>query len=106
MRNLYGKLILDIQDNFGYTNSMISTISARPHRKVFRHMPELTISQAADVMGQHRTTVWHWIKGGILPARQHGRRGDWQINVNTLREFAQKYNYKFDDEMVKKLIGN
>lgn len=82
---------------------MISTMQTRPHMKALRFMADLTMTQAAHVVSQHRTTVWHWIKAGILPARQHGRRGDWQISVDELRKFAEKYNYKFNEELARQL---
>jgi len=37
----------------------------------------MTVPEAAEALGLHRTRIWQYIKRGMLPARKVGR--DWAV---------------------------
>ena len=83
-------------------NVMIAT-KPLTQRRGFMRTPELTLSQAADVLGQRRESIWRWARQGLIAARRVGVRGDYRIKSDELRRFAHQYGYDFDEEIAKKL---
>lgn len=49
----------------------------------------LTVSQVAEVLQVHETTVKRWLRDGRLPGLKLGDRGDWRIRREALRRFLQ-----------------
>ncbi len=64
-------------------------------------MPEVTLTQAAEIVSRDRTSVFRWVEDGLLPARREGLRRDIRIEVSVLRSFADKYGYRFDDALAR-----
>jgi hypothetical protein len=64
-------------------------------------MPEVTLTQASEIVAKDRTTVFRWVDEGLLPARRVGIRRDIKIDVDTLRHFAQKYDYPYDSSLAR-----
>jgi excisionase family DNA binding protein len=64
-------------------------------------MPEVTLTQASEIVSMDRTTVFRWVDEGMLPARRVGIRRDIKISVETLRGFARKYDYPFDEALAR-----
>jgi excisionase family DNA binding protein len=66
-------------------------------------MPELSSLDAARVIGISDETIRSHVTSGVLSARRVGRRGIVRIDVDDLRAHAEKYQYRFDDELAAKL---
>ena len=65
---------------------------------------EISSTQAATLLGGvSRTTINTWVDDGTLKGYRQGPRGWIRIDVNDLREFAQKYNYPFDEDLAAQL---
>jgi hypothetical protein len=62
-------------------------------------MPEVSLTQASQIVSRDRSTVFHWVNDGLLPARRVGIRRDIRIDVGKLRAFAARYNYPFDEDL-------
>jgi excisionase family DNA binding protein len=62
-------------------------------------MPEVSITQASEIVSRDRTTVFRWVEDGLLPSRRVGIRRDIRIELADLRRFAKTYNYPFDERL-------
>ncbi len=62
-------------------------------------MPEVTLTQASDIVAMDRTTVFRWVEDGLLPARRFGLRRDILIEVADLRNFAVVNGYRFNEDL-------
>jgi hypothetical protein len=62
-------------------------------------MAEVTAPQAAEILDTSHPTVFRHVKEGRLSARREGLRRDIWIEVETLRQFAKQYGYRFDAEL-------
>jgi len=82
-----------------YTTAMLATFAT----KEAQPMPELSTVEAGRVVSMDRETLRRWCVQGLLPARRFGLRGQFRIEVDNLRSFAQKYNYSFDEELATQL---
>ena len=60
-------------------------------------MPEVSTIDAARILGTSDTTVRKHVDEGRLSARREGLRGRIRIDVELLREFAEQYQYRFDE---------
>jgi excisionase family DNA binding protein len=56
----------------------------------------LSTTEAANAIGVHRATVHRYCVNGILPAQRRGLLGEYRINPEDLRKFAEKHNFPFD----------
>ena len=64
-------------------------------------MPEVRLPQASEIVSKDRSTVFHWVEKGLLPARRVGIRRDIRIDVDSLRSFAREHNYPFDERLAR-----
>lgn len=64
---------------------------------------EMTVAQAAQILGVHIMTVGRYLKKGILPYRAKNRR-DRFISLDALRQFAADNKMTIDEELVKKIL--
>jgi predicted DNA-binding transcriptional regulator AlpA len=64
-------------------------------------MPEVSLTQASEIVAKDRTTVFRWVEDGLLPARRVGVRRDIFIDIEVLRSFADRYSYRFDDTLAR-----
>ena len=68
-------------------------------------MPEVSLRQAAKIVGSSHPTLWRRINEGELPiTRRVGKGQRIRIDIEELRRFAARYNYLFDEDLAKKLI--
>lgn len=59
-------------------------------------MPEVTLTQASQIVKKDRATVFRWCDSEVIPSRRVGIRRDIRINIDDLKSFTQKYGYEFD----------
>ncbi len=64
-------------------------------------MPEVTVTQASEIVSKDRTTVFRWVEDGLLSARRVGIRRDIRINLDDLERFAKRYDYPFDKSLAR-----
>lgn len=62
-------------------------------------MPEVTLTQAAEIVSKDRVTVFRWVEQGMLPARREGLRRDIYIEVENLQKFATDNGYRYDTNL-------
>lgn len=65
-------------------------------------MPEVTLTQASEIVRKDRSTVFLWIQDALLPARRVGLRRDIRIDLGNLKEFADRYGYDYDAALADK----
>ena len=65
-------------------------------------MPEVTLTQASEIMRKPRMSVFRWIEAGLIPARRVGIRRDIRIEIEDLRSFAKQYSYDYDESLAAK----
>lgn len=63
-------------------------------------MPEVNGPQAAEIIGKSIQTIHRKVDDGSLPAREEGtgERKFVFIELDTLRQFAKRYGYRFNEE--------
>lgn len=66
-------------------------------------MPEVSARAAAQIIKSNHVTVRDHVLAGRLPARREGVRGMIRIEVKDLQEFANEYQYRFDEKLAAKL---
>ena len=66
-------------------------------------MPEVSSDNAGLIIGVTRETIRVHVDGGRLKARREGMRRLIRIEVEELRSFAKKYQYRFDEDLAKQL---
>ena len=64
-------------------------------------MPEVSLTQASEIVSKDRTTVFRWVEDGLLSARRVGIRRDIKIDISDLERFARKYDYPFDKSLAR-----
>ncbi len=64
-------------------------------------MPEVTLTQAAEIVSKDRATVFRWVENGLLPARREGIRRDIFIEVDDLEKFANDNAYRYDTALAR-----
>lgn len=69
-------------------------------------MPEVKALDAAALIGVSDETIRRLVNLNILPARKVGLRGKIKVNLDDLRNLAEKLNYRFDEEAAKKFYEN
>lgn len=62
-------------------------------------MPEVSAPQAAEILNTSHQTIFRRVEDGILPARREGIKQIIRIEVDTLRQFAKEYGYRFSEKL-------
>ena len=65
-------------------------------------MPEVTLTQASQIVGKPRETVFRWIQADRIRCRRVGIRRDIRIQIDDLRAFALKHGYEYDAALAAK----
>lgn len=66
-------------------------------------MPEVSAREAAQIINVGHMTIRRYVKAGRLPARNEGIRGIIKIEVDDLRQFAERYQYRFNEDLATQL---
>lgn len=66
-------------------------------------MPEISSEEAARLIGLSRQSIRAHVEHGRLVARRVGPRRVVKIELNDLRQFAQQYQYKFNETLANQL---
>ncbi len=64
-------------------------------------MPEVTLTEASEIVSKDRSTVFRWVEDDLLPVRREGIRRDIKIDIATLRSFAEEHGYRFDEKLAQ-----
>lgn len=64
-------------------------------------MAEVTAPQAAEILFTSHPTIFRRVDDGSLPARREGVKREIFIEVDTLRQFATQYGYRFNEQMAQ-----
>lgn len=59
-------------------------------------MPEVTLTQASEIVNRDRATVFRWCENKLIPSRRIGIRRDIRIQIEDLQVFALQHGYEFD----------
>lgn len=65
-------------------------------------MPEVTLTQASEIVSRDRVTVFRWCENKLIPSRRIGIRRDIRIQIDDLRAFALQHGYEFDAALAAK----
>jgi hypothetical protein len=68
-------------------------------------MGEVGITQAGEIVGVNRSTVFYWVDHDQLPARRQGIGRTIRIQIDDLRKFADQYNYRFNEQLAAQFTG-
>jgi hypothetical protein len=68
-------------------------------------MGEVGITQAGEIVGVNRSTVFYWVDHDQLQARREGIGRTIRIEIDDLRQFAVKYNYRFNEALAAQYSG-
>jgi hypothetical protein len=66
-------------------------------------MPEVSSTDAAQILGIGEVTVRRHVYNDRLNARRIGVRKIMRIDLDELRQLAAEYQYRFDEDLAKKL---
>lgn len=66
-------------------------------------MPEISSEDAARLIGMSRQSIRAHVVNGRLAARRVGPRHIVKIELSDLREFAEKYQYRFNEKLAAEL---
>lgn len=66
-------------------------------------MPEVSSDIAGQIIGVTRETIRVHVDGGRLKARREGLRKVIKVDIDSLREFAEQYQYRFNEDLANKL---
>jgi excisionase family DNA binding protein len=62
-------------------------------------MAEVSAPQAAEILNTSHPTIFRRVEDGSLPARREGVKREIWIDVEELRRFAKKWEYRFNEEL-------
>lgn len=48
------------------------------------------LSEAAPALGVHVNTLYKWVRSGLIPARQVGSKGKWEIDMEASQAFVKE----------------
>lgn len=65
-------------------------------------MAEVNTKQAAALINTSYMTIHRRANDGTLRVRRVGVHRDLRIDLDDLRAFAQKYDYRFNEELAKR----
>lgn len=65
---------------------------------------ELSALQAAEILSVTKMTVSRWVDAGLLPADRVGLMREIRIKPEELRQFAERYNYRWSDSAAEKYV--
>lgn len=68
-------------------------------------MPEVSTTNAAQIIGASHETIRRYVNRGILSARQIGVRGILRIEIDDLRQMADEYQFRFDEDLAREVIA-
>jgi len=66
-------------------------------------MSTVSASEAGRIVDVSRETVRRWVNQELVSADAVGLRGDFRIDVDDLRRFANQHNYPFNEELANRL---
>lgn len=66
-------------------------------------MPEVSSTEAAQILGVSRQTIIRYIDRQLIPARKQGLRGISRIELEDLQRFAEEYQYRYDEKLARRL---
>lgn len=66
-------------------------------------MPEVSSTDAGRIIGVSRKTICAYVDTGVLTARRIGLRKVIRIDIEELRRVAEKYQYRFDENLAAEL---
>lgn len=61
----------------------------------------LSTAQAAKVINVSHMTIYRSVKSGELLAQRVGKHRSIRITIDDLREYARKYNYIINEQLLK-----
>lgn len=61
----------------------------------------LSTDQAARVINVSHMTIYRSVKNGELLAQRVGKHRSIRITIDDLREYARKYNYSINEQLLK-----
>lgn len=64
-------------------------------------MPEVSSTEAGQIINRSDETIRRHVYGGRLPARREGPRGTIWIEIDDLRKFAAQYQYRFNEDVAE-----
>lgn len=64
-------------------------------------MAKVSAPEAAEILSTTRVTVFRWVDEGLLPAERMTRRNIIMIDVDDLRQFAEKSKYPFNEALAR-----
>lgn len=83
-----------------YIIAMIATFANPTRNKL---MSTVSASEAGRIVDVSRETVRRWVNQELVSADAVGLRGDFRIDVDDLRRFANQHNYPFNEELANRL---
>jgi hypothetical protein len=69
-------------------------------------MSEVSGLSASRIIGVSDQTIRRHVLANRLKARQEGLSATRWIDLDDLREFARRYNYRFNEELAQELARN
>ncbi len=66
-------------------------------------MPEISSEEAARLIGMSRQSIRAHVENGRLAARRVGPRRVVKIELEDLRQFAEKYQYRLNETLAAQL---
>lgn len=68
-------------------------------------MPLVSSLEAAQIVGVSDETIRHDVTIGDLPAKRVGKRKIIRIEIDHLREYAERFNRIFDQSVADQLLA-
>lgn len=76
------------------------------HKERILTMSEISCLDASKLVGVSDETIRRHVNQGLLPARRAGLRKTIWIDIDQLRSYAERYQYRFDEVMATRLSQN
>lgn len=67
-------------------------------------MPYVSSPAAAKIIGVDESTIRRYVYRGVLTARRVGLRKNIRIDVDELRDLAEKLDYRFNEDVAEENI--
>ncbi len=67
-------------------------------------MPDVSSTEAAKIIGVSSQTIRRQIDRGLLSARLEGPKRLVKIDIENLRQFAERYQYRFNEELAAQTV--
>lgn len=62
-------------------------------------MPEVSSAEAGKIIGRSAESIRRYVRNGQLSARHEGPKGLVLVELDDLRIFAEKYQFRFDEKL-------